>query len=51
MSYMSNIHYEITELLDTTHMSCEDIAKQLQCPVQLVNDIVEQRWNERVAAA
>jgi predicted XRE-type DNA-binding protein len=51
MSYMSNLDYEINELLDTTRMSCEEIATALQCPVQLVNDVVEQRWNERVSAA
>jgi hypothetical protein len=51
MSYMSNLDYEINELLDTTRMSCNEIAERLQCPVQLVNDVVEQRWNERIAAA
>jgi len=51
MSYMSNLHYEINELLDTTHLLCFEIAEQLQCPIELVWDIVEQRWNERIAAA
>ena len=51
MSYFSNLDYEINELLDTTRMSCEEIAASLQCPVQFVNDVVEQRWNERVSAA
>jgi hypothetical protein len=51
MSYMSNLDYEINELLDTTRMSCEEIASSLQCPIQLVHDVVEQRWNERIALA
>jgi hypothetical protein len=27
---------------------CEDIAEKVSCPVSFVNDIVEQRWNDRV---
>jgi hypothetical protein len=41
-----NINY----LLDTTKWSCEEIATALNCPVEFVNEIVEQRWNERTAA-
>lgn len=51
MSYMSNLDYEINELIDTTRLSCAEIAERLQCPVELVNAVVEQRWNERIAAA
>jgi hypothetical protein len=41
-----NINY----LLDTTKWSCEEIATALKCPVEFVNEIVEQRWNERVTS-
>ena len=46
MSYMSNLDLEINDLLDNTRMSCNEIAEQLQCPVESVNSVVEQRWNE-----
>lgn len=39
-----DIHY----LLDTTKFSCEEIANTLKCPVEWVEDVVEQRWMERV---
>ena len=28
--------------------SCQDIADELGCPVEWVNEIVEERWNARV---
>ena len=44
-----NIHYA----LDTFHgphnyKSCQEIADNLGCPVDWVNEIVQQRWDERV---
>ena len=44
---MKELYTEIIELLDTTTLLCDDIAKKVGCPVSIVNDIVEQRWNER----
>jgi hypothetical protein len=35
-----DIHY----LLDTTKWSCDEIANALSCPVEMVNEIVEERW-------
>jgi hypothetical protein len=49
MSYMSNLDYEINELLDTTLMSSEEIATALKCPIQFVHDVVQYRWEERTA--
>jgi len=49
MSYMSNLDYEINELLDTTRMSCEEIAESLRCPIQFVHDVVQQRWEAIIA--
>lgn len=51
MSYMSNLDYEINELLDTSRMNCKEIAERLECPIEIVWDIVDQRWNERIAAS
>ncbi len=43
---MSDIEIQINKLLDTTVMLCEDIAEQVDCPVELVEKIVERRWND-----
>ena len=43
---MSEFEIEINELLDTTVMLCEEVAAQVGCPVELVEKIVEQRWND-----
>ena len=43
---MSDIEIEINELLDTTVMLCEKVAAQVGCPVELVEKIVEKRWND-----
>jgi hypothetical protein len=51
MGQMKSLWEDINYLLDTTKFSCEEIANTLGCPVDWVNEIVEQRWNERVAAA
>jgi 8-oxo-dGTP pyrophosphatase MutT (NUDIX family) len=51
MAAMKELWEEINYLLDTTKWSCEEIANYCSCPVDMVNGIVEQRWNERVAAA
>jgi hypothetical protein len=50
MAAMKELWENINYLLDTTKWSCEEIANALKCPVEFVNEIVEQRWNERTAA-
>lgn len=48
MSAMKKLYMEINELLDTTNYLCEDIAERVGCPVNMVNEIVEERWNDSV---
>ena len=43
---MSEVEIEINKLLDTTVMLCEEVAAQVGCPVELVEKIVEKRWND-----
>lgn len=43
---MSDIEIQINELLDTTIMMCDEVAAQVGCPVEWVEKIVEQRWND-----
>jgi hypothetical protein len=50
MSMMKNLWEDVNYLLDTTKWSCEEISNYLKCPVYLVEDIVEERWNERIEA-
>ena len=50
MAAMKGLWENINYLLDTTKWSCEEIANSLNCPVEFVNEIVEQRWNERIEA-
>jgi hypothetical protein len=49
MSKMSDIDMEIRDLLDTTMLSCAEIAEQVGCPVDWVNSIVEERWEALLA--
>ena len=42
---MADIDIVIRNLLDETVMSCAEIADQLDCPIEWVNDIVQERWN------
>jgi len=49
MSRMSEIDMMIRELLDTTMLSCQEIADQVDCPVDWVNGIVEERWESLLA--
>lgn len=51
MAGMKELWEEINYLLDTTKWSCEEIANYCGCPIEMVNGIVEDRWNERIAAA
>ena len=51
MAGMKELWEEINYLLDTTKWSCEEIANYCSCPIEMVNGIVEDRWNERIAAA
>lgn len=46
MSAMKNLMIEIEELLDTTNLLCDEIAAKLNCPVSIVHDIVEHRFQE-----
>jgi len=50
MAAMKDLWEEINYLLDTTKWSCEEISNYCGCPIDWVNEIVEQRWNERVKA-
>jgi len=45
MGRMADIDLSIRDLLDETMMSCEEIANQLDCPVEWVNNIVQERWD------
>ena len=45
MSKMADIDMSIRDLLDTTMLSCAEIADQVGCPVDWVNDIVQERWD------
>jgi|APGre2960657423_1045063.scaffolds.fasta_scaffold93538_2 hypothetical protein len=45
MSKMADIDLSIRDLLDGTMLSCQEIADQVGCPVEWVNDIVQERWD------
>jgi hypothetical protein len=45
MSKMADIDLSIRDLLDGTLLSCAEIADQLDCPVDWVNAIVQERWD------
>lgn len=49
MSRMADLDLAIRELLDTTMLSCQEIAQEVGCPVEWVNSIVEQRWDTLLA--
>jgi hypothetical protein len=51
MAAMKELWEDVNYLLDTTKFSCEEIANALKCPVDIVNAIVEQRWEERIYAS
>jgi len=46
MSELDMVAPSIEKLLDTTHLSCQEIAYLLDVPVDYVNYIVECRWEE-----
>ena len=46
MAAMKELWEEINYLLDTTRWSCDEIANYCSCPVDWVNDIVEERWQD-----
>jgi hypothetical protein len=48
MAAMKEIWEDINYLLDTTKYSCQEIADTIGCPVEWVEEIVEERWIERV---
>jgi len=46
-----NIHYELDTCVGPhAWESCQDIADRLGCPVEWVEEIVEQRWMDRLGA-
>jgi len=45
---MKELYENINYLLDTTHLLCQEIADQLSCPVEYVNQIVHQRFLAKV---
>ena len=47
MSKMKELYTDIVELMDTTVLSIDQIAKKLSCPRDIVCQVVEDRWNER----
>lgn len=49
MSRMADIDLSIRDLLDTTMLSCAEIADQVGCPVDWVNGIVQERWDTLLA--
>jgi hypothetical protein len=51
MSKMAELSMEINDALDTfvgpdNWKSCQEIADLIGCPVEFVNQIVEDRWEE-----
>ena len=48
MSVMSELHQDINDYLDNTKYMIDEIANLLGCPIEMVEAIVEERWNERV---
>ena len=50
MSRMAELDMEINDALDAHRgpenwLSCQEIAMKLEIPVELVNQVVENRWN------
>jgi hypothetical protein len=47
---MAELNMEIVDALDTfvgkNYKSCQEIADYLGCPVEFVNQVVEDRWEE-----
>ena len=55
MSKMAELDMEIREALDNhtgpkSYLSCVDIAKMLGVPVELVHQVVQERWDETLKA-
>lgn len=51
MAAMKELWEDIHYLLDTTRWSIDEIANKLGCPVEMVEEIVEERWRDRVMAS
>jgi uncharacterized protein (DUF111 family) len=43
-----NINYALDTYIGAEYKSCEEIADELKCPVEWVNEVVEQRWEEAI---
>jgi hypothetical protein len=55
MSKMAELDMEIREALDAhtgpkSYLSCVDIAKMIGVPVEMVHQIVQERWDETLKA-
>jgi hypothetical protein len=46
MSELDMLMPSIEKVLDTTHLSCQEVAYYLDIPVEYVNYVVELRWEE-----
>ena len=44
MSKMSELNAEINHYLDNTRFMIDEIANAVGCPVEMVNTVVEERW-------
>lgn len=51
MSKMAELDFEIREALENhtglaSYLSCVDIAKMLGVPIEMVHQVVQERWDE-----
>jgi hypothetical protein len=46
---MKELWENINYLLDTTRWSIAEISNYLGCPVEWVEEVVEQRWQDAIA--
>lgn len=46
MSKMKDLYMAISELLDTSTLMTAEIAEKLGCPIEIVCQVVEDRWNQ-----
>ena len=43
-----NINFMLETRVGSNWMSCQEIADELGCPVEWVNEIAEKNWNETI---
>jgi predicted XRE-type DNA-binding protein len=51
MSKMSELNAEINHYLDNTRFMIDEIANAVGCPVEMVNTVVEERWENIMKGA